>query len=95
MLRLDGRTPEQVANVIRWVQQDEFWMGNVLSMDTLREKFDQLVIKREHSNGNGQAARKVAQHPNWLPPQNVPDDYISEGTKRKQAIEANKQVVHG
>jgi hypothetical protein len=58
MLRLDGRTPEQVADVIRWVQQDEFWMANVLSMDTLREKFDQLELKRNCSNNNGRSSRK-------------------------------------
>jgi hypothetical protein len=95
MLDIDKREPEGIAELIRWVQRDEFWMANVLSMDTLREKFDQLALKREHSNTNSQAARKVAQYPNWLPPQNVPDDYVSEGTKRKQAIEASKQAVHG
>jgi hypothetical protein len=57
ILRLDARTPEQVANVIRWVQQDEFWMANVLSMDTLRKKFDQLELKRVHPSGNGRATR--------------------------------------
>jgi len=95
MLDIDKRESQQVADLIRWVQRDEFWMANVLSMDTLREKFDQLTLKREHSNANSQAARKIAQYSNWLPPQNVPDDYISEGTKRKQAIEASKQVAHG
>jgi len=57
ILRLDGRTPEQVADVIRWVQQDEFWMTNVLSMETLRKKFDQLELKRVHPSGNGRATR--------------------------------------
>jgi hypothetical protein len=53
MIRLDGRTEEQIANLIRWVQQDNFWMANVLSMDTLRGKFDQLELKRAHAGGNG------------------------------------------
>jgi uncharacterized protein YdaU (DUF1376 family) len=95
MLDIDKREPAGIADLIRWVQRDEFWMANVLSMDTLREKFDQLALKRAHSKTNGQAARKAAQYPNWLPPQNIPDDYISEGTKRKQAIEASRQVAHG
>ena len=47
MLRLDHRTPEEIAELIRWVQKDDFWMGNVLSMDTLRKKFDQLQLKRK------------------------------------------------
>src|SRR5438477_6704332 len=45
MLRLDGRTPEVAADLIQWAQRDEFWMANVLSMDTFREKFDQLALK--------------------------------------------------
>src|SRR5712692_702632 len=49
MLRLDGRTPEQITDLIQWVQRDEFWMCNVLSMDSLREKFDQLELKRGKS----------------------------------------------
>jgi hypothetical protein len=55
MLRLDHRKPEQVADLIRWVQHDEFWMSNVLSMDTLRDKFDQLELRRVRSGPNGKA----------------------------------------
>jgi hypothetical protein len=57
ILRLDGRRPEQVADVIRWVQRDEFWMTNVLSMETLRKKFDQLELKRSHPSANGRVSR--------------------------------------
>ena len=49
MLRLDQRTPEQIADLIRWVQKNDFWMCNVLSMDSLRDKFDQLELKRGKS----------------------------------------------
>jgi hypothetical protein len=59
MLDIDKREPQQIADLIRWVQRDEFWMANVLSMDTLREKFDQLALKREHSNANCRTARKA------------------------------------
>ena len=53
MLRLDNRTYDQIAEVIQWAQRDEFWMGNVLSMDTLRQKFDQLELNRLHHRRNG------------------------------------------
>lgn len=43
--RLDGRAPAQIEVVIRWVQADEFWRSNVLSMPKLREKYDALVQK--------------------------------------------------
>ena len=53
MLRLDGRSQERIADVIRWAQHDEFEMSNVLSMDKLRKRFDQLELKRGRSSGNG------------------------------------------
>jgi uncharacterized protein YdaU (DUF1376 family) len=53
MLRLDGRKPEEAAELIRWVQRDEFWMANVLSMDTFREKFDQLALKKSQQAKSG------------------------------------------
>jgi hypothetical protein len=66
MLRLDSRKPEEVAELIRWVQRDEFWMSNVLSMDTLRGKFDQLQLKRKHANGNWKTASVKAPTGNAL-----------------------------
>lgn len=45
MLDLDKRKPEQIEILIRWVQSNDFWMSNILSMSTLREKFDQLELK--------------------------------------------------
>lgn len=42
MLRLDGRTQEEISALILWVTQDMFWSKNVLSAKKLREKFDQL-----------------------------------------------------
>lgn len=45
MVEIDGRTEEQVKYLIKWVQQDEFEMVNVLSPAKLRKRFDQLVLK--------------------------------------------------
>jgi hypothetical protein len=45
MIRLDKRDPRRIAELIRWAQQDEFWMTNILSMEKLREKFDALELK--------------------------------------------------
>lgn len=54
MIRLDGRTPEQVENAIRWCQQDAFWKANVLSPDALRKQYDRLRLQAQrerHSTG--------------------------------------------
>lgn len=44
MMRVDGRTPERIEQVIRWSQSDSFWSRNILSTAKLREKFDALVM---------------------------------------------------
>jgi hypothetical protein len=61
MLRLDGRTPEQVERAIDWCQSDEFWRANVLSMPKLRDKFDQMRLQAKRSTGppNGRARSNV------------------------------------
>jgi hypothetical protein len=46
MLKRDNRTEQEVRDLIEWSQQDSFWQGNILSMGKLREKFDQLTVKR-------------------------------------------------
>jgi len=40
----DGRDLESATRLIRWVQADSFWQGNVLSMPKFREKYDQLRL---------------------------------------------------
>jgi hypothetical protein len=49
MMDKDNRTEEQIRYLMKWVQQNEFEMANVLSPDKLRKRFDQLVleVKRE------------------------------------------------
>jgi hypothetical protein len=41
----DGRTPDQIHRAIDWCQNDEFWRGNVMSMPTLRAKYDTLRLR--------------------------------------------------
>jgi hypothetical protein len=52
MLDRDGRTVEQVIKAIDWCQRDEFWRVNILSMPTLREKYDRLRLSAQRSATN-------------------------------------------
>ena len=45
MIRLDGRSREEIERVIRWCQSDPFWQKNILSTGKLRNQFDQLAMK--------------------------------------------------
>jgi hypothetical protein len=47
LLRKDKRDLEEAKKLIAWVQKDDFEMVNVLSMDKLRKRYDQLVIKMD------------------------------------------------
>jgi hypothetical protein len=47
LLDNDGHTEEQVHRAIDWCQDDEFWRSNVLSMPTLRKRYDQLRLKAQ------------------------------------------------
>jgi DNA replication protein DnaD len=44
-MEIDERTEEQIKYLMKWVQEDDFEMSNVLSPSKLRERFDQLIIK--------------------------------------------------
>lgn len=45
MMEIDKRTEEQVRYLMKWVQQNDFEMANVLSPSKLRTRYDQLVLK--------------------------------------------------
>lgn len=47
MIRIDGRTPKQIQDVILFCQKDAFWQSVILSTKKLREKFDQLSMKMQ------------------------------------------------
>lgn len=82
MIRLDGRSEEQIAEVITWAQRDEFWRANVLSMDKLRDKFDQLSMKRQSGGRNGKndhnsgAFRSGARYDDVKPDLIIDDDNV-------------------
>ena len=45
MMRLDGRTSEQIEACIRWCQAHSFWRANIQSPTKLREKFDTMRLQ--------------------------------------------------
>jgi len=65
MLRIDKREVEEIKQVIRWCQQDEFWRTNILSTSKLREQYDALVVKMDDKKGK---------------PQTIIKQYINEAT---------------
>ena len=49
MRERDGRSHKDICELFKWANQNEFWASNILSPAKLREKWDQLEIKRKTS----------------------------------------------
>ncbi len=47
MIRVDGRDPDRIKEVIEWCQTDDFWQNNILSTEKLRKHFDRLELQME------------------------------------------------
>jgi hypothetical protein len=66
MIRLDGRTKDQIKEVCRWARQDKFWRSNFLSPVKLREKhegvsyFDRFATKMNLPSTGGSGTKKPA-----------------------------------
>lgn len=58
MRERDGRTHREICELFSWAQDDDFWCANILSPSKLREKWDQLAIKRR---GSAPAASAIHQ----------------------------------
>lgn len=59
MIRIDGRDPPEIEQVIRWCQADTFWRSNVLSANKLRQQFDRLKMQlKQRGEANGRRSEK-------------------------------------
>lgn len=61
ILRIDGRTYEDVAAVMAYSQKDTFWMANILSPNKLRAHFDKLYLQAGSSRNKASPGRSEPQ----------------------------------
>lgn len=47
MIRLDGRSPHLIYDVMYWSQNNRFWRANILSAEGLLRQFDRLWLEME------------------------------------------------
>jgi hypothetical protein len=60
MIRIDNRETHDIADVIEWSQNDDFWMENILSTGKLRKQYDRLwlkMIKEREKRGGRKSTR--------------------------------------
>ena len=63
----DSRTVSEIREVLVWSQKDAFWKSNILSMDKLRSKFDQLQIRMTMPVNSGYSRPPVNEPSGRLP----------------------------
>ena len=105
MLRLDRRAPPDVAAVIAFATTDNFWQANILSPGKLREKYDQLSIKRKQAaegnggNGNGRHAENGRHASAYTvgggatPARRFTDEYYARYEREQQAQREAQQTT--
>lgn len=60
MRELDQRSHRDICELYDWVSRDAFWCTNVLSPQKLRQKWDQLSVKRNVAPVTGKAMGNLA-----------------------------------
>ena len=61
LMRLDGRTPKEIGQVMEWVYQDDFWSTNIRSPDKLREKWDTLWLQMHRKHKQDRPNKPIEQ----------------------------------
>ncbi len=59
MRERDKRTHREICGLFQWANQDSFWKTNILSPAKLREKWDQLTVKKNNSKPQRKTASEL------------------------------------
>ncbi|MDH2927251.1 helix-turn-helix domain-containing protein [Lonepinella koalarum] len=57
---IDRRSHREICELFQWANRDGFWKSNILSPHKLREKWDQLEMKRQSQIQFGEVERKMS-----------------------------------
>jgi hypothetical protein len=70
LLDKDGVALDEALAVLDWSQRDDFWLKNIHSMPTFRDKYGRLEIKSRGLRGDAPQAATGTTHqrPDALPP---------------------------
>jgi hypothetical protein len=85
MLDKDHLSEEHLHAVIDWCQNSEFWRSNILSMPTLREKYDQLRLQAQRSRSGSGGTN--GQGPPGAPGPNRARAWMAAGRQVQEAID--------
>jgi hypothetical protein len=58
---LDGHSWQDIRSLLEWSQCDDFWKQNILSMRKFREKWNQLIARRDSQLTSGGGSSKISE----------------------------------
>lgn len=59
IVNLDNRSYNEISDLMLWVNKDSFWSVNILSPKKLREKWDDLTIKKNQSKPQNRTQQRT------------------------------------
>lgn len=65
LMNKDERDKREIAKLIKWVQQNEFWKSNVLSPTSLRKNYSTLIIQMNTQTNKQQPTTHNEPSPNY------------------------------
>lgn len=66
IIELDKRDKREIAELIRWVQKNDFWKANILSPRKLRDKYSTLVIQMKEPPKQPAFNKRSEKVPEWF-----------------------------
>lgn len=96
IIEIDKRDKREISELIRWVQQNDFWKANVLSPKKLREKYTTLVIQmKEPPKQPAHFGKKVERVPDYLTVQGMQQIPLQVDQQQDEQIdfEAERQKI--
>jgi hypothetical protein len=78
LLDRDGKTEQQIITAIDWCQADSFWKTNILSMPTLREKYDRIRLKAQEERDKTQRQPDLRVAPTPFTPEPPPAEIADD-----------------
>jgi hypothetical protein len=74
MIDKDGRSLDEIKDIIRWSQRHHFWKANIQSIPKLREQYDTLRLQRDAQADRDKQPRSGDRgYKPWQPPQDQAD----------------------
>lgn len=83
LIEIDKRDPKEIARVIDWVTQDDFWKTNILSAETLRRQWDKVTVKMQSGKKPTYRSSPAAPHLELVKPTKEEEEILAKAYQQQ------------